>query len=134
MNTRNSAPQFTNISLRMTTDQAEFVRRWAREQGRTVSDLGGDLLLQWAASDLGESAPQPVRPARSSRPPSAITVAAQQRGMSRDQFRQWASELVAEAELRGPAAGSGERPAVRTPMIAIRPPASAGRYSSGGKR
>lgn len=136
MSTSTTAPQFTNISLRMTVEQAEFVREWARAAGRTVSDAGGELLLLWASSDLGRPAPQVPRPQRSSRPPSAITVAAQQRGMSRDEYRQWAAKLVAEADV---GAGSGERLAApRVPMIAIRPPTplpapNAGRYSQAGK-
>jgi uncharacterized protein (DUF1778 family) len=118
-------PTHTNISLRMTVEQADFIRRWAHEARRTVTDMGGELLLMWAASDLGEPAPKAQK---QSRPPSPIAQAAATRNMTRDQFRQWAAELVAEATLRDsqmpPAAQpthstmiprpiSGERPAFR---------------------
>ena len=87
-----------NVSFRVTAEQQDQIVRAAEASGKTLSDYCRDILSPWAASDLGErpaSAPERVR-----RPQSPVTLAAQKRGMSRDEFRQLAAELLAQADLQ----------------------------------
>lgn len=86
-----------NISFRVSPEQQDQIERAAQKAGKSVSDYAREVLGPWAASDLGERpALQAVR-----RAPSPVAVAAAARGMTRDQYRQFAAEALAQADLRG---------------------------------
>ncbi len=110
-----------NISFRVSEDQQDQIARAAMAAGKSVSDYARDILVPWAASDLGER-PSQLPPKRE---PSPVARAAAARGMTRDQYRQFAAEALALADLR-PQAASSER-------ATMLPPARrAGAYSASG--
>lgn len=89
----------TTISINVTLEQADQIRRAAKRSEKTVSEYGCHVLGAWAASDLGEPAAQRAPTARRVRSP--ISEAAKRHGMTHSQYRQMAAEIAAKLELAG---------------------------------
>lgn len=109
-----------NISFRVSEEQQDQIVRAAAAARQSVSDYCREILVPFAASDLKEPVAEAPAPKRA---PSPVSIAAAARGMTRDQYRQFAAEALAQADLRP---GSGMRPAVRPVK---RPSTRPGSYS-----
>ncbi len=75
---------------------ADLVRRAAAKKGQTVSDFISDLIVPWAAAELGEKVPELPRIGRRWQA-SLIAKAAEAEGLSPKEF---ADRAVAEAALQ----------------------------------
>lgn len=107
--------QTRNITFRCYEIHGAIVERAAERAGKSLSDYCRDIMIPWAASDLGETLPPMPRLERG-RHASMIAKAAKAVGLTPEQFERRAAEQAAAAALGmlGPdEAESGERRAQR---------------------
>lgn len=134
--------QTRNITFRCYVVHGDLVDRAAAKHGKTLSDYCRDVVIPWAASDLGEKVTTMPVLARG-RHASMVNEAAKKRGLTREEFERLAVEQMAAKELGLPGpedtkAPSGERPALRPGQYHIEEPMltrpTAARLQAGRKR
>ena len=106
-----------NVTFRCYQVHKDVVVRAAAKAGKTLSDYCRDIVLPWAASDLGERLP-PMPPLERNRYQTMLHEAAKRAGLTPEQFERRASEHAAALALGIPTPEES-----RTPSSPPPPPA-----------
>lgn len=112
--------QTRNITFRCYEIHGAIVDRAAARAGKSLSDYCRDLVIPWAASDVGERLP-PMPKLERGRYSTMLAKAAKAVGLTPEQFEKKAAEqaaahalgLLGPDDVDEPKEGSGERPAER---------------------
>lgn len=118
--------QTRNITFRCYEIHGTIVERAAERAGKSLSDYCRDIIIPWAASDMGEKLP-PMPKLERGRHAAMVSKAAKLLGLTPEQFERKAAEQAAAAALNmlGPDdTGSGERRQQRPGLYAEEPLAS----------
>jgi hypothetical protein len=83
-----------NVTFRAYEVQIDLIRRAAERTGKKQSDYIRDLIVPQAAADLGEELP-PMPTIKRGRFSSAVARAAKARGLSPEDFKEWAAQQFA---------------------------------------
>jgi hypothetical protein len=118
-----------NLTTRVYAIYADIVRRAAEKAGKSISEYVGDIVVPWAASDLGERLP-PLPPLERGRYRTLVEAAAARAGMTRRQWERHAIEtqnalalgIPTPDEVRAPRPPSGERKTARIGGYAVARP------------
>lgn len=115
-----------NLTARVYSLYADIVQRAADKAGKSVSQYIGDIIVPWAASDLGERMPKlPTVAERNYR--SMLEQAAKRAGMTPAQWERHAAETLSAQALGLPTPDDARAPG-RPPTV---PPPSGERAGSG---
>jgi hypothetical protein len=90
-----------NLTARVYARHADIVRRAAARAGKTISEYVADVVVQWAASDLGEALP-PLPRLERGRYKRMVEEAAERAGMTRAQWERHAAEVLSAQALGEP--------------------------------
>lgn len=125
-----------NLTTRVYELHADLVRRAAAKAEKTVSDYVRDIVVQWAASDLGERLP-PLPDLKRGRYRELVEGAAKRAGMTVTAFERHAAETLAAQAMGVPSpddARAPGRPPTIPPPSGERPRVDLGGYAVTGAR
>jgi uncharacterized protein (DUF1778 family) len=118
-----------NLTARVYSLHADIVRRAAAKAGKTISEYVGDVVVPWAASDLGEAMPRLPKLERG-RYKAMVEQAAKRAGMTPAQWERHAAETLSAQALGLPTPDDARAPG-KPPTV---PPPAPQRNTDSGVR
>lgn len=111
-----------NLTARVYSVYADIVRRAAHSKNKTVSEYVGEIVVPYAAEDIGEEVP-PLPKLEKDRHKKMVAQAAAARGMTPAQYERHAADVLSAMDLGLP-----------TPEDALAPPAPRPRVQARSER
>jgi uncharacterized protein (DUF1778 family) len=107
-----------NLTTRIYSVHADLVRRAAAKADKSISEYVGDVVVAWAASDIGEKV-VPLPKLERGRYKRLVDEAAKRAGMTRAQWERHAAETLSAQALGIPTPDDARAPSKSGERVAV---------------